>query len=519
MKKYILYFFLAFAIGSCQKDKAVITKPEPEVPQPPKEDDSVNLLTVTLEAKLNPGKLTEDVYCKIDKDKITALIPSFESNKKLVVTFTTKNANVTASDTVLVSGKTLIDYSKVVNYKLTSAKGTTKTYSFAVKNFTGIPILYLNTTQPILSKDDYVAGTVSVNTNFEYNQEQQRIGLQAKGRGNSTWGMPKKPYRLKFDDKASMLEMQPARNWVLLANYSDKTLMRTSLAFSLGQKLGADFTFMGRFVELVLNGEYVGSYYLTSQVEVNENRVNIKELKKGDNAPDLITGGYLLEFDQRRDEANRFETNQGMPFTIKSPDKISTEQFTYIKSYLQKVEDVLASDGFSDVDTGYNKYINSESFINWFIVQELFKNQDAKDFSSIYYYKDRNGKLGMGPLWDFDLAAGNVDYSDARYPTGWWIKDGPMFKILVKDPIFKQKLKSRWNAAKAKEVKEMIAQIADNMKYLQLSQQKNFERWKIIGVYVWPNPIVFDTYQQEVSYIKNWLTERSAWLDENINQL
>jgi spore coat protein CotH len=226
-----------------------------------------------------------------------------------------------------------------------------------------------------------------------------------------------------------------------------------------------------------------------------------------------------LEQDERRDEENRFETSRRIPITIKSPDNISEEQFNYIKDYFQKMEDVLYSDGFAHADTGYNKYINVESFINWYIVQELFKNQDAKDFSSIYYYKDRNGKLSLGPLWDFDLGAGNVDYSDATHPQRWYIKDGPLFKRLFEDPAFKEKLKKRWNAVKSKEIKDMLNQITVNMKYMDLSQKKNFERWKIMGVYVWPNPVVYDTYEKEVAHLKNWLTDRYGWLDENINKL
>ena len=517
MKKPLIYLLLFVGICGCQKD-AVIA-PEQEVPNPI-EIDSVSLVSVVFEAKNNPGKITQDVNCSITKDAIMALIPKFDNNKKFVATFVTKNAKIKANDTILVSGITMTDFSKPVIYKLISEKGTTRTYQFTLKNFTGIPILYLNTENKVSidSKDSYLDGNLIINTNTLYEQTKTAIPLQVKGRGNSTWTMPKKPYRLKFVDKTAVLGMPSAKNWVLLANYSDKTLLRTITAFELGSKIGADFTPQGRFVELVLNGEYNGAYFLTSQVEVHENRVNIPELKKSNTSESEITGGYLLEQDMRLDEDNWFYTKAKLPITIKSPGDITPIQLSYIKNYMQETEDAIFSADFADPDKGYNKYINTESFIHWFIVQEIMKNEDAKEKTSIIYYKNRNGKLGLGPLWDFDLAAGNVDYSVSRYPTGWWIKDGPWFRRLFEDPAFRTKVKNRWNQLKGKELKEITSSIDKNAAYINLSQQKNFEKWDILNKYVWPNQFVLGTYPKEVSQLKNWLQVRIDWLDTEINK-
>ena len=207
-----------------------------------------------------------------------------------------------------------------------------------------------------------------------------------------------------------------------------------------------------------------------------------------------------------------------LPFNIKSPENITTDQLNYIQSYIQETEDAIFSSDFADADKGYNKYINTESFINWFIVQELMKNQDAKDFSSIYYYKDRGGKLGMGPLWDFDLAAGNNDYSDSKYPTGWWVKDGPWFARLFEDPNFRAKVKKRWNEVKSKDIDQIASTIDKTASYLNLTQTKNFIRWPILNQYVWPNQFVLGTYEKEVAQLKKWLKERTAWMDSEINK-
>ncbi|RYE28417.1 MAG: hypothetical protein EOP48_33510, partial [Sphingobacteriales bacterium] len=254
------------------------------------------------------------------------------------------------------------------------------------------------------------------------------------------------------------------------------------------------------------------------QVEVHENRVNIPELKKSNTSSEEITGGYLLEQDMRLDEDNWFYTGKRLPITVKSPEDITEAQLTYIKNYMQATEDAIFSTDFADPEKGYNKYINIESFINWFIVQEIMKNEDAKEKTSIVYYKNRGGKLGLGPLWDFDLAAGNVDYSDSRYPTGWWIKDGPWFSRLFQDPNFRAKVKARWNGIKNKEIKEIASSIDKNAAHINLSQQKNFEKWNILNTYVWPNQFVLGTYPKEVAQLKNWLSVRIAWLDSEINK-
>ncbi|MES2826993.1 MAG: CotH kinase family protein [Bacteroidota bacterium] len=518
MKRLLYPICIALVFYGCKKNEAI---EEPTVPAPVVEvKDSVALQLVKIEPINNSGKVVQDVIARIVNDTINVIIPSFENNKKFVVTFTALNANVTVNDTLQTSGKTLTDFSKVVDYKLTSAKGTTRTYKFNLKNFTGLPILYLKTTDSIRSKDTYVNGSVSINTNNLFDQPVNNITLEAKGRGNSTWGMPKKPYRLKFGTKAPMLGMATAKNWVLLANYSDKTLMRTSLAFDLGRKIGADFAFEGRSVELVMNGKYAGSYYLTSQVEVNENRVNITELKASNTSASDITGGYLLEQDMRLDETVWFRTKTAdLPITVKSPEGITTAQLAYIKDYMQQTEDAIISENFTDPEKSYEKYINTESFINWYIVQEIMKNEDAKEKTSIFYYKNRNGKLGLGPLWDFDLGAGNVDYSNSRYSTGWWIKDGPLFKHLFKDPKFVAKVKAKWNAIKGKELKDIPANIDNTAAYLNLSQRENFKRWNILGIYVWPNQFVLGSYTAEVAQLKKWLNERIIWLDTEINKL
>ncbi|RCH53682.1 hypothetical protein DJ568_16740 [Mucilaginibacter hurinus] len=507
----ICFLLVLLCLFSCKKDKPIVSH-----------DDSITdtpaITSVVVEAKNNPGKIPADVKFTINKGVISVLIPYLKIDKKLVLTFATRYPGtiVRVNDTIIVSGKTVTDFSKKVTYSVTTPKGITQKYAVIVKSFTGIPILYLHTDAPVVSKKDYVTGRLVVDPNTQFNQEKTTIPLEVRGRGNSTWDLPKKPYRLKFITKAPMLGMPEARNWVLLANHADKTLLRTNIAFETGRKLGADFTPEGRHVELVLNGEYAGNYLLTNQVEVHENRVNIPELKPGNVSAEEITGGYLLELDQRMDEDFWFSTKRVGPFAIKSPDDITEVQLNYIKNYVQDAENALFADNFTDPETGYAKYIDVNSFINWFLVQELLKNMDSKGFSSIFYYKNRGGKLGMGPIWDFDVSIGNITDPELQNPVGWWVKDGIWFKRLFEDPNFRSTVKKRWSEVKRAGMVSFTPFIDSTANYINLSQKKNFERWPIMNV-AWPKPVALGSYEKEVAEVKNWLTRRATWMDAQIN--
>lgn len=505
---YIYLLFIVFIVG-CKKGTPIAEKDHIV--------DVAALADFKLEAKNNVNVINNDISCEINGDEIRAVIPGTATSKKLlVVTFNANNIKVMVNGVDQKSGKTLNDFSKPITYEVFFANGAKKTYQFKVVDFTGLPIFHLTTEAPVTSKDNYVKGNLTINANTQFKQEEGAISLEMKGRGNSTWGLPKKPYRLKLDNKASILGLAAAKNWVLLANYSDKTLMRTSFAFELGQSLGTDFTPNAIPVEVVLNGVYLGSYLLTEQVEVNKGRVDITELKTGDITTDKISGGYLLEVDERLDEDFWFRTNKKLPFNIKSPKDINQTQLNYIRNYIQDTENAIFATNFADPQNGYAKYINVNSFINWYLVQELVKNQDARKYSSIFYYKDRNGKLGMGPLWDFDLAIGNVNYSEAIGPRGWWVKNGTWFNRLFDDPAFKQKVRARWDEIKNKEIAKALDNIDNRASYLELSQRENFKRWDILNEQVWPNPQILGSYEAEVKQIKEWLKIRITWLDENL---
>lgn len=324
--------------------------------------------------------------------------------------------------------------------------------------------------------------------------------------------MPKKPYNLSLDSKEGLLGFSKHKKWVLLANYSDKSLLRTEFAFNLGNNIfdNLSWTPGAKSVELVLNGEYVGVYQLVEKIEFDKNRLDIKANKN-----DYAAGDFLLEIDARLDQERHFKTTAGMPITFKDPDTLSDEEFATMKSIVQNLEDVITTGDYEV----YKEYLDVDSFIDWYLVNELTKNVDSKQFSSIYlYYVNSEAKFFMGPLWDFDISSGNVNYSGCDNETGFYVKEGPWYRELFKDATFQSKVQERWNYTKG-DVLTAIGNIAIMSEALEIGQSNNFQRWEILGKYVWPNRVWPETYKEEIEELTSWLTTRYNWLDTNFNLL
>jgi CotH kinase protein len=391
---------------------------------------------------------------------------------------------------------------------------------------TGLPVveIYTNAYAPVLDRETYVKGCMrltdgSVQT---YGTGLYQGALEIRGRGNSTWDMPKKGYRLKLASPgAPVLNMPAERDWVLLANYADKTLMRAAVGFELSRRLGMAWTPRMRYVDLYLNGEFQGNYLLGEHVKVAPNRVNVSPMLATDISEPNVGGGYLVEADFLEYTSPTdiiTYTSSGILFNIKAPGPINQTQVNYIGGYLQRVENALLSDNFS-TSSGYPALIDTDTFIDWWIVKELVKDVDGPFRSSVYLYKDRNGKLKMGPLWDFDLSSGNVDYSTAADPTGWRIRvKSEWFLHLFKDKAFRAKVYDRWKALKANQIDTILPFIDQTEAALDASQRENFKRWDILGTYVWPNAVVLGSYPAEVGYLRDWLETRIRWMDKNIKR-
>ena len=429
------------------------------------------------------------------------------------------SAAITIPDTC--SSKTVKQVELRVTVDSATGQRTTATHTFSApsapetfvpKRLT-LPVLRILTDNiaPIVSREAYLSGQMTLESNV-LGAAPVIGGLQIRGRGNSTWDMPKKPYRLKLTDKQSLLGMPSSKDWVLLANYSDKTLLRNKLALELGAAIGMAWTPRTAFVELHLNNRYEGVYLLSENIKIARDRVNIDELEEDDVAADRVSGGYLLEVDFRHDGHTMITATDQLPIVFQSPEEPAPAQEAYIKGYIDEFERVLHSADFADPVTGYAAYIDVDSFIRWFLVNEIFRNRDANMWSSCWMYKPRGGKLHMGPLWDFDIAAGNINYDDGYKAAGWWVHDGPWFERLFEDPAFAARVRQIWSEIEADQLPAMIQSIGSHAAALQQSQLNNFQRWPILESYVWPNATIPGSYPGEISYLNNWLSTRIAWM-------
>ena len=374
----------------------------------------------------------------------------------------------------------------------------------------------INNFEEINSKDDYVKGTFEFNSR-DYDFEDFVQPIKIRGRGNSTWDMPKKSYQFKLEEKHNLFNFPEDKKWLMLANYSDKTMLRNALAFELGYLSKLDWTPNYHFAEVVINGKAKGLYQFTEKVETGDyNRVKI-----GDE-------GFLLEVDQlsRIDfDDISFWTEKNLLFVVKDPDLESgSSELEKIKSYVIQTENVLYSDEFDDPFNGYSKYIDVDSFVDWYLINEISKNNDAIFFSSVYMNYVQGGKLKMGPIWDFDIAFGNINYNNNEKIDGFYVKNAPWIERLFQDKFFVEKVKSRYNYFYNNK-----NTIIDKSNYYseQLSQARfnNENIWNVLGKYVWPNNVTFNSswssspFKEEQNYLNSWISDRMDWLNIEIKKL
>jgi Spore coat assembly protein len=382
------------------------------------------------------------------------------------------------------------------------------------------PILNIETKnrQVINSKDIYVDATFSIagrNNMGEKTTTLSNGNMQIKGRGNSTWDMPKKPYRIKLESSTAILDMPLSKHWILLANYSDKTLLRNSLAFEISRRMGFTYTPRSQYVDVVLNGDSIGNYLLSEQIRIDKNRLNISSLKPTDND---ISGGYLLEVDERMGEPSWFKTqNAEMIFCIQDPENIPDNQKGYITDYIQNIENIIyAKDGINTMNE-LPKYVDMKSFVDYLLLNELSKNVDGNLRLSTFVFKNKgDDKLYFGPIWDYDLGFGNVNYYGCDKTAGWYASNAAWYQKLFAYPEFQNMVKKRWKELRGDKLKEFDTFIDTNSKQMEMSQKKNFKRWNILNQYVWPNAVVTGSYENEIKYLKNWLFARLTWMDQQL---
>ncbi|PKP41368.1 MAG: hypothetical protein CVT93_08560 [Bacteroidetes bacterium HGW-Bacteroidetes-10] len=412
-------------------------------------------------------EFTSEQVIKYYKTDLTTLKASWKSN----------TSKVTIAENTQKSGITVNNFSNLVTYRFYAKNNTYIEYSVKLSNpensYSGLPLLVLTTNDntDITSKEDWKGGKFKIDPQGNSGINELSGETDIKGRGNSTWNMPKKPYNLKLKEKSAgtFLGMNPHKRWVLLANYADKTGLRNKVTFEIGKHSNLKWTPDSRFVEVILNGKFLGNYLLTEQIKIDSKRVNIEEVDNTETNSEKITGGWLLEIDRYYSfgETRYFRpTISQIPVIVKEPEDANSTQMNYIQNFFNQLEKFIFPDlpqntkyhsgtanlaGTPDT-TKFNNLLDISTFIDFWLIQELTGNEDSRLPGSVYMYKDTNGKLCAGPLWDFDQTTylgtlywmhydyipNEDEYNSLEYRTIY-------FRQLFKDPKFKARAKDRWN--------------------------------------------------------------------------
>ena len=395
---------------------------------------------------------------------------------------------------------------------------------------TNLPTVTIHTVNAadIVDKEIYINGIVSIIS--DGGKKIHTDSLEVRGRGHASWEFPKKPYRMKLYNKVRLLDF-PAKekNWTLINNYGDKTLMRNLLAFDLSERFEMEYTPAGKPVNVFLNGEFKGCYQLCDQVQVKPKRVEVDELSPNDLWLPEMSGGYFIEIDgYAYYEISWFMSSaNNTPVRIRYPDddEIVMQQYNYIKNQFNRLETALYSDDYSNLETGFRKYLDTETFIKHFLIGELSGNTDT--YWSVNMYKYRNDeRFYTGPVWDFDLAYENDrrtypinDLPDWVYKTkGSYAKGMKDFvDRLLSDSSFYEEVRetyASYRSSGAITEEKLLKVVDDYASQLGQSQALNFMRWKIMNEIVHSTPMVHGSYEAEVENVKSYISGRINKMDE-----
>ena len=388
---------------------------------------------------------------------------------------------------------------------------------------TTLPTLYIETydRQDVTDHDNYkLCRLVMVNGNDTMRYDSVKI----RGRGNTTWTLPKKPYRIKFASKTRLLGNPEAKtkDWVLLANAGDKLLLRNALASRVGEIMQMPFTPCYQFADLYLNGRYDGNYQITDQMEVHKGRIEIVRQDTAVTDPRTdISGGYLLEPEgNTASDGLYFTSKQGCHIRIHDPkpDVINNKQLNYIKAYINKFETALYSTDFAHEQRGYRQYTDTASLVDWYLVQEISANPDG--FWCSYIYKERGDEhLYFGPIWDFDICWNNCSrmgdvtrrlaiqfsYGSNYTVKGWYTR-------MWEDQWFKEAVCRRYEQLRAEGLDERMLQFVDSMaQVIRPSRMDNYKRWSLSSK-TYDEIYLFNTYDEYVLNIKDFIKAHNKYL-------
>ncbi|MFZ4401747.1 MAG: CotH kinase family protein [Bacteroidales bacterium] len=460
-------------------------------------------------------------------------------------------------DSNLVSGITYYYYVFAANsnctggpvYLTTNPASNHTTLWNGVFTSSDLPIVVINTNNITIPDSPKINAKMGIIYNGEgvrnyltnpFNNYNNKIGIEVRGSYSQTF--PQKQYSIETRDTANLehdtvvLGMPADNNWILYAPYDDKACLRNTLTFDLANKTG-HYASRTKFCELVLNGQYMGIYVWMEKIKRGSDRVDISKLLPTDTVGDELTGGYIFKIDKTTGGSDGWNSNYltssgaTMRFLYDYPDAVDLHisQKNYIKLVVDSFETALKATNYIDPVNGYRKYMDVNSFIDYFLLSELNKNVDSYRFST-FLYKNKyshGGKIVIGPMWDYNIAYGNANYNEASITSGWAYQLNQSYTgavpfwwaRLIQDSTFTSGLKCRWTELRQSVLStQSIFHYIDSIAVkLNEAQVRHFVKWPILGIYVWPNQPPYPTsFAGEITAIKTWIQARINWLDANM---
>lgn len=493
-----------------------------------------------------------NVACYISDSRITAVVPASADLSKIKANFTYYGKNVTYNGAELTSRATVMDLTKDVTLTLNAKDGSQKTMTVHIEKLaTGLPSMTLNTSgyAAITSTTEYKSASFSIGggnssvCSYATTTNTKGADCSVKGRGNTSWTYDKKCYTLRFDTKYGLLGLPESKNYVLLALHADQSLMRYRLAEYLSEAAGLEYTMNLRYVDLWLNGDYVGVYGLVEKIEVEKNRVAITDYVSPATPVNQI--GYLLEFDDHlytsATEAQRKQwstigkgfydpvinetffhssalgTNDWIMIRTTNAKNLTAEHVNYIYAVINNAMEALKSGDYSKITS----YIDVGSFVKWYLIEEYLNNTDSDMTSSVYMYIDVGGKLKLGPLWDVDNSAGNHTETASATAHALYDSQNGWFSYLFKCSEARAVLKSEWSKMQSA-LSGVNKTLDDTAAMLNAAASLNFNRWSVLGTNMSTQPAAIaqaNTYEKQVAYLKDYLAKRQSALNTFFNGL
>lgn len=362
------------------------------------------------------------------------------------------------------------------------------------------------------------------------------VGIEL--RGTSSLAYDQKQYAVETRDSlgderdVALMGFPEESDWILYAPFVDKSLMRNVLMYNAARETGR-YASRTRFCELVLDGKYQGVYVLMEKIKRDRNRVNVSKLDPETDHGEELSGGYIIAIDHGGKEgdlgfAGAFDSLGYFTYWHVYPTSknINLHQRWYIEDYITKFEDVMRHPAFDETRRGYTAYIDVGSFVDYLLLNEWANNVDGF-IASLYLHKDRasvNHRIVAGPVWDFNIAFGNANYSGGERTSGWRSHYGRVpfwWRRMLQDTTFTTRIGQRWRELRGTALSDTrVVQVIDSLAALAAeAQQRHFTRWKLLGVNIWPNAFVGQSFEEEITYLKSWSLDRMAWMDGNIHTI